>query len=64
MILEKRNFNEEKLAIDEINNKILVDKIEGINFAKRNYDIKIKYFKEFIKEKDIPEKYSKLKIDI
>jgi len=44
---------------------MLVDKIDFVNLQKNNYEIKIKYFRDFIsKEKYLSEKYSNLKIDI
>jgi hypothetical protein len=63
--LEKQNYIQEKQITEEIKNKILIDKIDLVNFQKKNYEIKIKYFKDFIsKGKFLAEKYSNLQIDI
>ena len=63
--LEKQNYFEERHVIEVINNKILVDKIDRVNIEKKNFEKKIKSFKDFIsKEKLYNKKYSNLKLDI
>ena len=63
--LEKKNYFEERHVTEVINNKILVDKIDRLNLESKNYEKKIKSFKDFIsKEKFCDKKYSNLKLDI